>query len=248
MTAPTAVVTGGAGDIGRAIAAHLRVAGHRVHVLDLPDTDHGHVGSPDDGLEPCTFEAVDVTDRTAVDDVFQRLPVPDVVIAAAGIVQSAPFLDITPQQWQRHLDVNLTGAFHVGQAAARRMVDAARPGSITMITSWVGVQPWPEIAAYSVSKAGLLMLTRAMAAELARHRIRVNALSPGIVAAGMARRQLETEPGYAARASTAVPLGRLQTADEVARIAAWLSSDAAAYLTGSVILADGGASLRVVDA
>jgi NAD(P)-dependent dehydrogenase (short-subunit alcohol dehydrogenase family) len=206
----TAVVTGGAGDIGRAIAAHLRQAGHRVHVLDLPD--NAHLVRPEEG----TFEAVDVTDRAAVDAAFQRLPVPDVVIAAAGIVQSAPVLD--------------------------------RPGSITMITSWVGVQPWPEIAAYSVSKAGLLMLTRAMAAELAQHRIRVNALSPGIVAAGMARRQIETEPGYAARASTAVPLGRLQTADEVAGIAAWLSSDAAAYLTGSVILADGGASLRVVEA
>jgi NAD(P)-dependent dehydrogenase (short-subunit alcohol dehydrogenase family) len=246
MTAPTAVVTGGAGDIGRAIVARLRRAGHRVHVLDLPD--NARLVPPDDGPEPGTFEAVDVTDRAVVDAAVQRLPVPDVVIAAAGIVQSASFLDITPQQWQRHLDVNLTGAFHIGQAAARRMVGAGRPGSITMITSWVGVQPWPEIAAYSVSKAGLLMLTRAMAAELARHRIRVNALSPGIVAAGMARHQLETDPGYAARASTAVPLGRLQTADEVAGIAAWLSSDAAAYLTGSVILADGGASLRVVEA
>jgi NAD(P)-dependent dehydrogenase (short-subunit alcohol dehydrogenase family) len=243
MTVPTAVVSGGAGDIGRAIAAHLRRAGHRVHVLDLPGA-----APPHDGMEPGTFEAVDVTDRDAVNAAFQRLPVPDVVVAAAGIVQSAPFLDITPDQWQHHLDVNLTGAFHIGQAAARRMVDAAHPGSITMITSWVGVQAWPDIAAYSVSKAGLIMLTRAMAAELARHRIRVNALSPGIVAAGMARRQLETEPEYAARAATAVPLGRLQTADEVAQIATWLSSDAAAYITGSVMIADGGASLRVVEA
>lgn len=247
MAAPIAVVTGGAGDIGRAIVAQLHQAGHCVHVLDLPGSDSSRLPSSD-SLEPCVFEAVDVTDRDAVDAVLQRFPAPDVVVAAAGIVESAPFLDITPAQWQRHLDVNLTGAFHVGQAAARRMVEAGRPGSITMITSWVGVQPWPEITAYSVSKAGLLMLTRSMAAELARHGIRVNALSPGIVEAGMARRQLETDPGYAARAGTAVPLGRLQTADEVARIAAWLSSDAATYLTGSVILADGGASLRVVEA
>jgi NAD(P)-dependent dehydrogenase (short-subunit alcohol dehydrogenase family) len=89
------------------------------------------------------------------------------------------------------------------------------------------------------------MLTRCMAAELAPHGILVNAVAPGIVAAGMARHQLETEPRYAARVARAVPLGHLQTAEQVARAVAVLCSDAADYMTGSVLLADGGCSLRV---
>jgi NAD(P)-dependent dehydrogenase (short-subunit alcohol dehydrogenase family) len=127
------------------------------------------------------------------------------------------------------------------------MVARRRPGRILFTSSWVQDVPWPEIAAYSVSKSGLKMLTRCMAAELAPPRILVNAIAPGIVAAGMARHQLETEPQYAARAARAVPLGQPQTAEQVARTVAFLCSDAADYMTGSILLADGGCSLRVVD-
>ena len=160
-------------------------------------------------------------------------------------MRSAPFLEVSARDWQAQLDVNLTGCFLPAQAAARHM--ASRGGRIVMISSWVGEQPWPDISAYSVSKAGVLMLVRSMAAELAPLGIRVNALSPGIVAAGMARRQLETEPEYAARAATAVPLGRLQTAEEVADGVAFLCSDAARYMTGTSLVMDGGCSLRVVN-
>lgn len=159
-----------------------------------------------------------------------------------GIAESAPFLDITPAQWHDHLDIYLTGYFNLGQAAARLMVARGRPGRIVFISSWVQDNPWPEICAYSVSKAGVKMLTRSMAAELASHSILVNAVAPGIVAAGMARHQLDTEPPYAALAARAIPLGRMHNAAEVA--AAVLCSDAAGYMTGSVLLADGGCSLR----
>jgi NAD(P)-dependent dehydrogenase (short-subunit alcohol dehydrogenase family) len=239
-----AVITGGAGDIGRAIALELMHRGARITLIDQkPAPD---VADALAGLGEVTYLAVDVRDHHAVTEALTAIDPLDVVIGNAGVVASAPFLEITPEQWGLQLDVNLTGCFNVGQAAARLMVERNRPGRIVFTSSWVQDVPWPEICAYAVSKAGLKMLTRCMAAELAPHGILVNAVAPGIVAAGMARRQMETEPQYAARATRAVPLGRFQQPAEVARVVAVLCSDAGNYMTGSVLLADGGCSLQMI--
>src|SRR5262249_11382181 len=154
-----------------------------------------------------------------------------------------PFLEITAEQWQEHLDVNLTGWFNVGQAAARLMVERGRPGRIIFTGTWVQEVPGPEIAAYSATKAGGQMLARSMARELVAHRILVNVMAPGIVYAGLAKHQMETEPQYARRIRHVIPLGDLQTAEQVAKATAFLCSDGANYMTGSVLLADGGLSL-----
>lgn len=240
------VVTGGVGDIGRAIARELLGHGARVTLLDrlTPEDAADAIRDLEVG-GAVTYAQVDVRDADAVSAALARIDPLDVVIGNAAIVESARFLDITPEQWQEHLDVNLTGCFNTGQAAARLMIERGRPGRIIFTSSWVQDVPWPEIGAYAVSKAGLKMLMRAMAAELASEQILVNAVAPGIVAAGMARHQLETEPQFAARAERAIPLGRLQTAEEVARAVAVLCSDAATYMTGSVLLVDGGCSLQV---
>ena len=116
-------------------------------------------------------------------------------------------------------------------------------GKIIFTGSWVGEIPWPEISAYSVSKAGVRMLARAMARELAGRGIRVNVVAPGIVMAGMARRQYETDPDYARRASVVIPLGEFGTVEQVAKATAFLCSPDGDYATGSVLLVDGGASL-----
>jgi NAD(P)-dependent dehydrogenase (short-subunit alcohol dehydrogenase family) len=123
------------------------------------------------------------------------------------------------------------------------MVERGRPGNILFIGSWIQEIPQPGAAAYSASKAGVRMLARSMALELGEHRIRVNVLAPGIVNAGMAKRQIFAEPDYARRASKVMPLGELQTAEQVARAAAFLCSNAADAVTGTVLLVDGGASL-----
>jgi NAD(P)-dependent dehydrogenase (short-subunit alcohol dehydrogenase family) len=167
----------------------------------------------------------------------------DLAICNAGIVESAPFLEVRQETWARHLDVDLTGVFNSAQAAARAMVAGGTPGRIVLTGSWVGDVPWLEIAPYCVSKAGVKMLGRAMAKELAPHGIRVNVMAPGIVRAGMARRQWDSEPRYRERASRAIPLRELQSPESVAEAMLWLCSPASDYMTGTVLLVDGGASL-----
>ena len=173
-------VTGAAGDIGTAMAAELARRGAHVTMLDRADEPEAAdriaavaaAGS-------CTYRSVDVVDRAAVDAALAAIDPLDVAIGNAGIVESAPFLDVTPAQWQSHLDVNVTGCFNVGQAAARLMVERGTRGRIVFTGSWVGEIPWPDISAYSVSKAGVRMLARAMARELAGAGIRVNVVAPG---------------------------------------------------------------------
>ena len=242
------VVTGGSGDIGRAMALELMDRGARVTIFDVREPRRQDGKEPDpllDAIDEGTvaFAQVDVCDRAAVRAALDRRGPFDVVVGNAGISDSAPFLEITDDQWRRHLDVNLTGNFHLGQEAARLMIAHGVPGQIIYTGSWVQDVPWPEIAAYSASKAGLAMLMKSMALELAKHNIRVNVVAPGIVAAGMAKYQMDHEPQYASRVANIVPLGRMQTPEDVARATAFLSSDDASYMTGTTLLVDGGCSL-----
>ena len=127
------------------------------------------------------------------------------------------------------------------------MVEQGTGGRIVFTGSWIQDIPWPEVAAYSATKAALRMLARSMALELAPHRILVNVLAPGIVDAGVARRQRLTQPQYAERAGRVIPLGELQTPHQVARAAVFLCSRAADSMTGAVLLLDGGCSLFHVE-
>ena len=242
------VVTGGSGDIGREMARVFAARGEHVTIFDLREPEAVTDDLPPDFVAAradgrIAFAAVDVRDRNVVRETLARIAPFDVVIGNAGISQSAPFRDITDEQWARHLDVNLTGNFVLGQEAAERFIVDERPGHIIFTGSWVQEVPWPEIAAYSASKAGLQMLMKSMALELARHQIRVNVIAPGIVAAGMAKYQMDHEPQYLRRIQNIIPLGRPQTTEDVARAAAFLCSEDARYMTGTTLLVDGGTSL-----
>ena len=242
-------ITGGAGDIGAAMGEELSRRGASVTLIDrkAPEEAEPWVEWARGGSGKVRYAEADVRERETLDEVLAGLDSFDVAIGNAGIVNSAPFLEITEEQWQNHLDVNLTGCFNLGQSAARLMVEREKPGRIIFTSSWVQEVPWPEITAYSVTKAGLRMLARQMARELAPHGILVNVIAPGIVRAGLAKRQMETEPQYARRIKNVIPLGEPQTAEQVAAATAFLCSDAADYMTGSSLLVDGGCSLFQFD-
>ena len=205
----TAIVTGAAGDLGNAMARQLAENGAHVVMWDIvPRADAADAIERVQAYDPAAeYAEVDVRDRAAVDAAIASLAQVDIVCSNAGIVDAQPFLDLTQDNWRNHLDINLTGCFNVCQSAARRMVADGTKGRLILTSSWVGSIPWPEITAYTVSKAGVNMLVKQMARELAAHGILVNAVAPGIVDAGLAGRQLREEPQYAARVAKAIPLG-----------------------------------------
>jgi NAD(P)-dependent dehydrogenase (short-subunit alcohol dehydrogenase family) len=242
-------ITGGAGDIGAAMGAELSKQRASVTLIDRkpPREAEPWIDRARSGKGEVRYARADVREREALEEALAGVDPLDVAIGNAGIVDAAPFLEVTGEQWQSHLDTNLTGCFNLGQAAARLMVERGTPGRIVFTSSWVQEVPWPEISAYSVTKAGLRMLARSMARELAPRGILVNVISPGIVKAGLAKRQMETEPRYARRIKHVVPLGEPQSAEQVAKATAFLCSDAADYMTGASLLVDGGCSLFQFD-
>lgn len=237
-------ISGGAGDLGTGMSTEFVKRGASVTLIDAK--------SPRDA-EPwlervrqhgeADYVQADVTDRAAIQGALAAIEPLDVAVGNAGITRVTPFLEITEAEWQDQIDINLTGCFHFGQAAARLMIDRARPGNILFTGSWIQEIPQPKNAAYSVSKAGVRMLARSMALELGEHRIRVNVIAPGIVGAGMAKRQMDAEPEFAHRFNRIIPLGELQTVEQIARAAAFLCSSEADAITGAVLLVDGGTSL-----
>ncbi len=246
----TAVVTGAAGDLGKAMARQLAENGAHVVMWDIVPRAEAA-----DAIErvrahdaAAAYREVDVRDRAAVDAAITELAGLDIVCSNAGIVEAQPFLELSGENWQNHLDINLTGCFNVCQAAARRMVAEGVKGRLILTSSWVGSIPWPEISAYTVSKAGVNMLVKQMARELAAQGILVNAVAPGIVDAGLAGRQLREEPQYAARVAKVIPLLEPGSPEEIAAAVVYLAGPQTAYMTGSILTLDGGCSLFQFDA
>lgn len=238
---PTLLVTGAAAGIGAAIAAAALDAGYRVGALDV---SFGHNGA--DALPRSVWRLHgSVTDPVAVEAALDELGTPDVVVNNAGIVRFGPLLELDLDAWRAVLDVNLTGAFVVSRAVARRWVAAGRPGSIVNITSMNGVAAGPNGGSYGASKAGLALLTSQMALEWGAHGIRVNAVAPGLIDAGMSE-PIYADPEVRDARQSRVPLGRLGAADDIARVVLFLASDDAAYVTGQNVVVDGGVTGSII--
>ena len=169
------------------------------------------------------------------------------VCCHAGMVDAHPITEYPLAAFDQLIQTNLRAAFATAQETCRRWQAAEKPGHLIFTTSWVQDVPWPEITPYTTSKAGMKAMMRGYARELAAHKIRANAVAPGIVAVGLAKRQWDTDPSYKARAQKAIPLGFMQPPETVAHAFLYLCSDMAAYMTGSVLLVDGGCSLYPMD-
>jgi meso-butanediol dehydrogenase / (S,S)-butanediol dehydrogenase / diacetyl reductase len=227
------VVTGGTSGIGEATSRRFLAEGAHVVALAVGEEEVATAAERVPGLEAIRC---DVADAGQVADAFERVGDVDVLVANAGISIRKPFLEIEEDDWRRVLDVNLTGVFHCAQQAARRMV-AGGGGVILMTASTNGLTGHPFYADYNASKAGVILLARTMALELAPA-VRVNAVCPGYVLTPMQRAEYTDE--MLADVNAGIPLGRHASPDEIASLFAFLASDEGAYFTGAVISVDGG--------
>ena len=234
-----AIVTGGSQGIGEACARRFAQEGAQVVIADVADA-RGQALAADLGA---LYVHCDVGDKAQVDalvaEVLRAHGRIDVLVNNAGIFKAADFLDVTEADFDAVLRVNLKGAFLVGQAVARAMAQAGR-GSIVNMSSVNGVMAIPTIASYNVSKGGINQLTRAMALALADKGVRVNAVGPGTIATELAAAAVLTSDEAKNKIMMRTPLKRLGEPSEVADVVAFLASDASSYITGEIIMVDGG--------
>ena len=237
-----AVITGAAQGIGAACAERLASDGATVALWDV-DEARGQAlaaallqqGRRAEFMRCDVSRASDV--EAALDATLQRCGHVDALVNNAGIFKAAAFLDITEADWNAVIDVNLKGAFLVGQAVARVMPAG---GAIVNLSSVNGVLAIPSIASYNVSKGGINQLTRVMALALADQGIRVNAVAPGTIATELAQNAVLGSEEARARIMSRTPMRRLGEPAEVAEVVAFLLSSAASYMTGEIVVVDGG--------
>jgi len=241
----TALVTGASRGLGRAIAQQLAGEGARVYAGFVRREDAAAEtarGAPpgDGSITPLGF---DVTDAGACEAAVARIVGSagrlDLVVHAAGLVRDSLFALSSPEDWDEPVRVNLGGALRVARAAVRAMLTAGG-GAIVFVGSVAGLRASPGQAGYAASKGGIAALTSTLAAELAPRGIRVNAVVPGLIAAGMAAR---LDRRVVDRQLARIPVGRLGRAAEVAACALFLASPAASYVIGQSLVVDGGLSI-----
>ena len=233
------IVTGGAQGIGEACIRRFARENARVVIADIDDARGAALAAELKGL----YVHCDVGDKTQVDALVAHAMAAhgriDVLVNNAGIFKAADFLDVTEADFDAVLRINLKGSFLAGQAVAREMAKKGS-GSIINMSSVNGVLAIPTIASYNVSKGGINQLTRVMALALVDKGIRVNAVAPGTIATELAAKAVLTSDEAKAKIMSRTPMRRLGEPSEIADTVAFLASDAASYITGEIVVVDGG--------
>jgi len=242
-----ALVTGAARGIGNAIAVRFAQEGADVALIDKDfvgvEAAAGEVAKL--GTHTAAFHT-DVASRADVElatqNVLAKFGSIDILVNNAGMIVFGSLLDCTPEDWDRMLAVDLTGAFHFTQIAGRSMVARDRGGRMIHIGSTASLLPAPQQAAYSIAKAGLAMMSRMAALELANFGITSNLLCPQGAVTDI-NRELLADTSVMKALEESIPAGRMATIEEIAAAAAFLASDEAAYITGAELVHDGGISI-----
>ncbi len=243
-----AIVTGAGAGIGRAIALLFSEEGATVVAAEVLE---------DRGLETASlirekgnqalFIKTDVRDlneiQRAVSETVREFGRIDILVNNAGVLQYLPFAQVTEEDWDRIIDINLKGTFFFAQAAANEMIRARQGGKIINMSSIASEVAIEFQSHYMASKGGVRMLTKGMALELAPYGINVNALAPGTIETEMTRQDLE-DPTIREEAIDAIPLGRIGTPLDVARAALFLATEESNYITGEMIFVEGGYVIR----
>jgi len=246
FTGKVALVLGGGTGIGGAIARALADAG-----ADLAISYNGSATgaaavaqAARDAGRRCLSRQVDSRSVPAieamVDETVREFGRLDVLVYNAGITDPQPLFELTEEQWDRTMDINLKGMFFCARRAAHHMRAQGVPGSIVLLSSVHSIQAYPDHGHYAASKGGINMLTRSLARQLAPLGIRVNAIAPGSIYVERHRDEQLYEPDEMGKK---IPLGRVGRPEEMGDIAVFLASDRASYITGHVLFADGGMTL-----
>lgn len=245
LTGRVAVVTGGRRGIGRAIALALAEAGADIALGDRV-VDDGELNAVADEVKKRGRRALavkaDVTDKADVDNFVQKVVAEfgaiDILVNNAAMNIRAPLLELREDGWDKVIDTDLKGYYLCSQAVGRIMVEQKR-GNIINIASTAAMYTAPEMGAYCIAKAGVVMLTRILAVELAQYNIRVNAVAPSMVKTKFSQ-PLWSDPETLKEIEAGIPLGRMAEPSDIVGSVLFLASDASSYITGHTIVVDGG--------
>ena len=238
------VVTGAAAGIGLGIAQRFARDGHPTAMLDVQqDLLQQEAEALRSNGAKVFAQSVDVSNRPQIDDAYAAIrselgPI-TIVIPNAGIARFVPFVDMTTEQWQQVIDINLTGVFHTLQAAVADMLDA-KWGRIVTISSHAGQSGGPQQAHYSASKGGVIGMTKSLAKEFAPHGITVNTIPPSVVETPQMHRSIASGEFPLETIIPMIPIPRAGQPEDIAAACAFLASDEASYITGQVLGVNGG--------
>ena len=247
LTGSTAIITGGGRGIGLAIAQALAEQGASIGIVDvLEESSAAAAHLAEDYSVTAAGVVADVRDAQALDqafsDLFDVLGTADILVTSAGITIWGDSIDVTPEDWQRVLDVNLNGTFYAAQSFARRLLAEQRTGSAILVSSMSAqIVNVPQFqASYHASKAAVSMLAKSLAVEWAKSGIRVNALEPGYTLSAMTREFMDANPDLAAQWTAMIPAVRMGEPEDLVGAVVYLASKNSSYMTGQSIVIDGG--------
>ncbi|MEX2381791.1 MAG: SDR family oxidoreductase [Opitutales bacterium] len=233
----TALVTGSSKGIGLAAALGLREAGAQTLF-------HGRETSPSGIPEEATYLTVDLAapggGEELAEKAFAAAPGLDLLVCNAGSFFDTPFLEMDEERWDKTMNLNLKAAYFLVRAFAARLSREERPGAVVIVSSTNGFQAEEDSTAYDTSKGALVMMTRSLATALAAHRIRVNGVAPGLIRTPLTAGWMDGKPEKRRHYEKKILLGRIGDSEDCAGAIAFLCSEAAAYITGQILIVDGG--------